>query len=264
MRESNTLRSRTIGDDFGNWFGQENEEGQEDVTPQGGAVCFIFLPKSFSCPTIYRRSLDMANARVDGAAVLHDWGRRRQLVWAGKCGGAGRWDAAVGQCVLFFCPSHVPARRFIVVRWTWRTRESKEMWRCAIGGDVGNYFGQENEGGQEDGTPQWGSVFYFSAQVMFLPGDLSSFVGHGERESRRSCGVALLVATSAISLGRKMWRGRKIGCRRVGQCVLSFCPNPCSCPPFHRRLLDMANARVEGAAAMHDWWQRRQLVWAGK
>ncbi len=173
--------------------------------PQGGAVCFIFLPKSYSCPPIHRRSMDMANAKVDGAAALHDWWRPWQLVLAGRCRGAGKFDAA-----------------------------------------------------------GWGSLFYFSAQIIFLPADSLAFVGHGERESRSSSGVARLVATLAISFGRKMWRGRKMGRRRVGHCVLSFCPNLCSCPPIHRRSLDMASARVEGAAALHDRGRRRQLVLAGR
>ena len=65
--------------------------------------------------------------------------------------------------------------------------------------------------------PQCGPVcFIFLPKSMFLPADSSAFVGVEGGESRGSCGTAELVATSAIGLGRKMWRGRKMGRRSVG------------------------------------------------
>ncbi len=72
--------------------------------------------------------------------------------------------------------------------------------------------------------------FIFLPKSMFLPADSSAFVGHGERESRRSCGVARLVATSAIGLGRKMRGAGKWEPGRLGFL--------CSCQLFWRGLLD--------------------------
>ncbi|WP_345328507.1 hypothetical protein [Novipirellula rosea] len=71
---------------------------------------------------------------------------------------------------LFSCPPHVPARRYDgadSVRWHQDTTE--QQW-CITKGIVGDWFGQENDRGQEDWKPQNGSSFlYFPAHPMFLP-----------------------------------------------------------------------------------------------
>ncbi|WP_345328505.1 hypothetical protein [Novipirellula rosea] len=65
---------------------------------------------------------------------------------------------------LFSCPAHVPARRYGDADLVWWDQETTEQPWCITEGIVGDWFGQENDRGQEDWIPQNGSSFLYFAR----------------------------------------------------------------------------------------------------